>query len=177
MTENIFKRAVFISDTELLKEKLKNADKLKVLVDFNFDTVNFHLGHWIILSKIKELSKEGAEIVFVLNDFILGTGDTQINKGILTDKLKRIIFSENFSVLSCREVLKNKETKDPFPYEQTVGAKLCFAMREEGVMTRPLGDVIVLMPPIAIDIGLLEKLVEVIKNAIENKLPKIVEKL
>jgi adenosylmethionine-8-amino-7-oxononanoate aminotransferase len=40
---------------------------------------------------------------------------------------------------------------------------------------RPLSDVIVLMPPVAIDIELLEELLGIISDTIENELPKIVE--
>jgi len=42
-------------------------------------------------------------------------------------------------------------------------------------MMRPLGDVIVVMPPIAIDMELLKKLLRIIKNSIENDLPQIVK--
>lgn len=75
------------------------------------------------------------------------------------------------------EIVRDKSTKESFPYEKGLGAKLCMAMRSAGAMIRPLGDVVVLMPPVAIDIETLTELLNIIRAAIENELPKIVETL
>ncbi len=48
------------------------------------------------------------------------------------------------------ELVKNKKTKEPFPYEQRIGHKVILEARKKGVILRPLGDVIVLMPPLSI---------------------------
>jgi adenosylmethionine-8-amino-7-oxononanoate aminotransferase len=72
------------------------------------------------------------------------------------------------------EIVKNKETKESFDYEKLIGAKLCAAMRPKGAMTRPLSDVIVLMPPVAIDSQTLQKLLDITCDTIKNDLPKIV---
>ena len=73
------------------------------------------------------------------------------------------------------ELVQDKATKEPFPSKKQIGAKLCSAMRLKGAMMRPLDDVIVVIPPIAIDIELLEKLLHIIKDSIENDLPRIVK--
>ncbi|HIJ71427.1 MAG TPA: adenosylmethionine--8-amino-7-oxononanoate transaminase [Planctomycetes bacterium] len=73
------------------------------------------------------------------------------------------------------ELVQNKATKQSFPLEKQIGARLCSAMRLRGLMMRPLGDVIIVMPPIAIDIELLEKMLNIIKDTIENDLPRIVQ--
>ena len=73
------------------------------------------------------------------------------------------------------EIVRDKKTKENFPPEQSIGAKLCWEMRPKGVMVRPLGNVIVVMPPVAIDIDTLGKLLDIITDAIENDLPKIVQ--
>ena len=73
------------------------------------------------------------------------------------------------------EIVKNKETKESFDYEKLIGAKLCAAMRTKGAMTRPLSDVIVLMPPVAIDIETLRKLLDIACDTIKNDLPEIVK--
>jgi len=75
------------------------------------------------------------------------------------------------------ELVRDKATKEPFPDEKQIGAKLCAAMRAKGLMMRPLGDVIVVMGPIAIDIELLERMLRIIKDSIENDLPRIVEEV
>jgi adenosylmethionine-8-amino-7-oxononanoate transaminase len=73
------------------------------------------------------------------------------------------------------ELVKNKDTKESFSYDKTIGAKLCSAMRPKGAMLRPLGDVIVLMPPIAIDLDLLAKLLNIVYDTIKNDLPRLVD--
>ncbi len=75
------------------------------------------------------------------------------------------------------ELVKDKKSKESFPPQKTIGAKLCAAMRPRGAMMRPLGDVIVVMPPIAIDINLLEELLRIIKDSIENDLPRILKEV
>jgi adenosylmethionine-8-amino-7-oxononanoate transaminase len=75
------------------------------------------------------------------------------------------------------ELVQDKATKKPFPSERQIGAKLCGAMRSAGAIMRPLDDVIVIMPPIAIDIELLEKLLRIIKDSIENDLPRILKEV
>jgi len=75
------------------------------------------------------------------------------------------------------ELVKNKDTKESFEYKHTIGAKLCTAMRPKGVMLRPLGDVIVLMPAPAMDRMTLTKLLAVVCDSIQNDLPGIVKGL
>ena len=72
------------------------------------------------------------------------------------------------------ELVKDKNTKVSFAYEKTIGAKVCAAMRPKGSLMRPLGDVIVLMPPIAIGIDLLAKLLDIVYDTINTDLPTIV---
>ena len=74
------------------------------------------------------------------------------------------------------EIVKDKETKRSFAYEKLIGAKVCAAMKPKGAMMRPLSDVIVLMPPIAIGLPLLRKLLDIVYDTIKNDLPKIAEK-
>lgn len=73
------------------------------------------------------------------------------------------------------ELVKDKTTRQPFAAADTVGAKLCAKMRSRGAMMRPLGNVIVLMPPPAIDIQLLEELLKIVYDSIEQDLPQIVK--
>jgi adenosylmethionine-8-amino-7-oxononanoate aminotransferase len=59
------------------------------------------------------------------------------------------------------ELVKSRKTKRPYPPGEKIGQKVIWEARKRGVVIRPLGDVIVLMPPLAIDKPTLEKLVEV----------------
>ncbi len=48
------------------------------------------------------------------------------------------------------ELVANRETRAPFPVERRAAWNTCLRMRERGVLVRPLGDVVVLMPPLSI---------------------------
>ena len=48
-----------------------------------------------------------------------------------------------------------------------IGHRVAMAARERGAIIRPLGDVVVLMPPLAIDAGDLRRLVEITADSIE----------
>src|SRR3954454_12576308 len=53
-----------------------------------------------------------------------------------------------------------------FPLEARIGHQVTLAARERGAIVRPLGDVIVLMPPLSIEPGELRRLVEITADAI-----------
>ena len=72
------------------------------------------------------------------------------------------------------EIVKDKNTKESFEDSKLIGAKLCRKMWDKGAMLRPLGDVIVLMPPVAIDIELLEELLIIVRDSIRDDLPGII---
>ncbi|HEX9103811.1 MAG TPA: aminotransferase class III-fold pyridoxal phosphate-dependent enzyme, partial [Polyangia bacterium] len=54
----------------------------------------------------------------------------------------------------------------PFAYEQAIGARVCADIRKRGVILRPLGNVIVLMPPLAISDGEIDRLVDATRASI-----------
>jgi adenosylmethionine-8-amino-7-oxononanoate aminotransferase len=45
------------------------------------------------------------------------------------------------------ELVKNWKTREPIPMKERAGIRVCDAMARRGVLTRPVGNVIVLMPP------------------------------
>ncbi len=65
------------------------------------------------------------------------------------------------------ELVKSRKTKRPYPLGEKIGQKVIWEARKRGVIIRPLGDVIVLMPPLAIDEPTLEKLVDVTYESIK----------
>lgn len=65
------------------------------------------------------------------------------------------------------ELVKDRSTKEEFPEALQVGANVTRAARELGVVIRPLGDVVVLMPPLTISTDQLKHLVTVTASAIE----------
>ena len=64
------------------------------------------------------------------------------------------------------ELVKNRKTKKPYPPGEKIGQKVIWEARKRGVIIRPLGDVIVLMPPLAIDKPTLKKLLDVTYESI-----------
>ncbi|OPY83052.1 MAG: L-Lysine-8-amino-7-oxononanoate aminotransferase [Syntrophorhabdus sp. PtaU1.Bin153] len=59
------------------------------------------------------------------------------------------------------ELVKSRKTKRPYHPGEKTGQKVIEEARKRGVIIRPLGDVIVLMPPLAIEEPVLEELVNV----------------
>lgn len=45
------------------------------------------------------------------------------------------------------ELVKNWRTREAFDLREQIGVRVCEAMAKRGVLTRPIGNVIVLMPP------------------------------
>ena len=60
------------------------------------------------------------------------------------------------------ELVQDKATRQPFDPRLRIGAKVCQAIRKHGVILRPLGDVVVLMPPLAMELDDLEKIVHAV---------------
>ncbi len=58
------------------------------------------------------------------------------------------------------ELVADSSTRQPYPPEQQRGRSVCLAARKHGVWIRPLGDVVVLMPPYCIADDSLARLVE-----------------
>jgi adenosylmethionine-8-amino-7-oxononanoate aminotransferase len=57
------------------------------------------------------------------------------------------------------ELVADRATAAPLPAETMTGARVCAAARAHGVILRPLGDVIVLMPPLSIALEEIDALV------------------
>jgi adenosylmethionine-8-amino-7-oxononanoate aminotransferase len=66
------------------------------------------------------------------------------------------------------ELVEEKATRRPFDPKRRIGAEVCTRIRRRGVILRPLGDVIVLMPPPAMGIEDLRTIV----NAVAAELPR-----
>ena len=65
------------------------------------------------------------------------------------------------------ELVRDRATKTPYPWEERVGARVCEEVRRHGVILRPLGNVIVLMPPLSMTVEELARLTDVTYKAIK----------
>ncbi|RKQ64107.1 tyrosyl-tRNA synthetase [Thermovibrio guaymasensis] len=88
--------AEIIGEEELL-EKLKSGRKLRVKAGFDPTAPDLHLGHTVLLWKLRDFQELGHEVYFLIGDFTAMIGDP-------TGK------SETRPPLTREEVLKNAET-------------------------------------------------------------------
>lgn len=66
------------------------------------------------------------------------------------------------------ELVRNVQTKEPYPLEEKMGIRVCRRARDYGVWIRPLGNVIVLMPPLSIRPKEIQMLCDAVYRAIKD---------
>lgn len=69
------------------------------------------------------------------------------------------------------ELVRNWHTREPFELRERAGIRVCEAMAKRGVLTRPIGSVIVLMPPYCTTPQQMQKIVRTLRNAIDEVFP------
>jgi adenosylmethionine-8-amino-7-oxononanoate aminotransferase len=65
------------------------------------------------------------------------------------------------------ELVMDRKTKQPYPLEDKIGIRVVLECRKRGLIIRPLGNVIVLMPPLTMSTKDLKRMVEIVYAAIE----------
>jgi adenosylmethionine-8-amino-7-oxononanoate aminotransferase len=73
-------------------------------------------------------------------------------------------------LIGAIELVRDKTTKEPFPWQERTGHRVCLEARKYGVLLRPLGDTIVIMPPLAISIDELDQICRAIELSIKSVL-------
>ncbi len=69
-------------------------------------------------------------------------------------------------LIGAVELVKDEATKEPYPWTEKRGIRVCDHSRTEGVLLRPLGNVIIIMPPLAISLAQLDRITRAIENGI-----------
>ena len=69
------------------------------------------------------------------------------------------------------ELVRDRATRAEFEYGDRIGHQVILAARRRGVILRPLGDVLVLMPPLAITRDEIALLARVLRESIDEVLP------
>ena len=72
----------------------------------------------------------------------------------------------NAGLMAGVELVRNKKTKEPYDWAEKIGWRVAYHARENGVFIRPLGNIIVIMPPLSISKQNLNQLLKVIKESI-----------
>lgn len=80
--------------------------------------------------------------------------------------LKHVGDIRNIGLMAGIELVKNKKTKQPYDWSEKMGWRVAYHARDNGVLIRPLGNVVVIMPPLSISEQNLKRLLDVIKSAI-----------
>ena len=69
------------------------------------------------------------------------------------------------------ELVRNWKTREGFDLRERIGMRVCNAMAKKGVLTRPIGNVIVLMPPYCTTERQLATMVDALLQALDEVLP------
>jgi adenosylmethionine---8-amino-7-oxononanoate aminotransferase len=65
------------------------------------------------------------------------------------------------------ELVQDRTTKTPFPLAARIGHKVAMEARHRGLLLRPIGNVLILVPPLSTSHTELTSMVEILKEAIE----------
>ena len=66
------------------------------------------------------------------------------------------------------ELVRNQATKEPYAWEERRGWQVCVAALKEGVLVRPLGSVVTIIPPLAISDAELDRICITVEQGIGN---------
>jgi adenosylmethionine-8-amino-7-oxononanoate aminotransferase len=81
-------------------------------------------------------------------------------------RLPHVGDTRHAGLMAAVELIQDKEKKTPFPYGEKMGWKVCLDVRRKGVFIRPLGNILVLMPPLAISMENLKTMLKHIEDSI-----------
>ena len=68
--------------------------------------------------------------------------------------------------MAAIELVEDKKTRKPYPLEARMGHRVCGITRQRGLLLRPLGNVIMLIPPLSTTLAELRRMIETVRDAI-----------
>lgn len=80
--------------------------------------------------------------------------------------LKGVGDIRQIGLIGIIELVKNKKTKEPFMLKEKKGMKVCQEARKRGLLIRPLGNILVLMPPLSASLGQLHEIISILGESI-----------
>lgn len=80
--------------------------------------------------------------------------------------LKHVGDIRQLGLIAGIELVKDKKTKGSFTIDKKIGIKVCNEAKKHGLLIRPLGDVIVIMPPLIISESDINKIMDIVKESI-----------
>jgi adenosylmethionine-8-amino-7-oxononanoate aminotransferase len=74
-------------------------------------------------------------------------------------------------LVAAIELVRDFPTRTPFPFADRMGHRVCEAAKKHGLLTRPIGDVLVLMPPYCVTEAQLAQMTGALRQALDEVLP------
>jgi adenosylmethionine-8-amino-7-oxononanoate aminotransferase len=69
-------------------------------------------------------------------------------------------------MIGAIELVRDRATKEPYAWEEKRGMRVCEFARQRGVLARPLGNVLVVMPPLSITLEELDRILAALEEGI-----------
>jgi len=66
------------------------------------------------------------------------------------------------------ELVRDRDSREPFPWEERIGVRVCLEARKHGLFLRPLGNIIVIFPPLSISLDEMKILMDGIEASIRS---------
>jgi adenosylmethionine-8-amino-7-oxononanoate aminotransferase len=111
-----------------------------------------------------------ASLDLFASDDLLGTLTEKT--AYLRARLQKMLELEHVGDVRCCgmvggiELVRDRATREAYPWEERVGMNVCLEARKQGLFLRPLGNVIVVFPPLAISMDELALLMDGIERSI-----------
>jgi adenosylmethionine-8-amino-7-oxononanoate aminotransferase len=68
--------------------------------------------------------------------------------------------------MAAIELVEDKQTRKPYPLKARMGHRVCQIARQQGLLLRPLGHIVVLIPPLSTSLTELRLMIETVRHAI-----------
>jgi adenosylmethionine-8-amino-7-oxononanoate aminotransferase len=70
--------------------------------------------------------------------------------------------------IAAIELVEDKTTRKPYPIEARIGHRVCRVARQNGLVLRPLGHIILLIPPLSTTVDELTRMIDILSDSIES---------
>jgi adenosylmethionine-8-amino-7-oxononanoate aminotransferase len=81
-------------------------------------------------------------------------------------RLPHVGHTRQCGMMAGIELVRDVATREPYPWAEQRGQRVCQVARSQGVLLRPLGNVIVIMPPLAIELDQLDRIAAAVEAGI-----------
>ncbi len=82
-------------------------------------------------------------------------------------RLPHVGEARNKGLMAGIELVRDKKSREAYSWEEKMGWRVCYLLRDMGILLRPLGNVIVIMPPLAMSEEELGGMMDAVKEAIK----------